>query len=296
MAGVTQLPEEKWIMIPKTGQKKNKAKAMRLIAFTVLIAISSLSCKDSRPPVFTGYTPLRMEQALNFEALAVHPERLLKKYLNEPDTILYWERYRLNREYDIIQVCSSVGAIATGRSYDTLIINNIATPLSLFFRDYMPVFRVFEIQSFKFKDTDYLLLIGDDVSGSTMHDYSDIILLARLDSGSVKLLCPPLILDYGSSNTQAFLPYYLNDFNKDENLDFLQWNGSDSIVMYSIIDDIFVKQKEFIKTTRKSEYENVILIDERNSNWPYALFKQDSMRQNRFDLNGSRYELDNSYY
>jgi hypothetical protein len=126
--------------------------------------------------------------------------------------------------------------------------------------------------------------------------FGNIIFLVKEGETASVIVCPPLNLH--GNNTFSFLPYYINDFNRDKRLDFLQLGYNDTISMYSVVNDHFVKQPQFIKLFRKKEGDDVLFLDKKRSNWPYAFFKSDTLHPEMLHAVDHYQERDfgNKYY
>lgn len=244
-----------------------------------LLFFVSLSCSGIKNNVvFSGYACIgRANSSITFDTINIAPVLAYKKPFspNKEDSVmnqhLYWEVFSISEKYNILHYCSSYEALISDNFNDSLSIGDTKFSIKDFFADGTAVkFRIFQILSFKLYDNDYIAILGKDMLSSDSKT-SNIIFIVNMTPGHISLLCPPLNLNYGTSNTQFLYPYYINDFNRDGNLDFLQWNSKDSIIFYSIVNNVFIRQEQFIKVYSDPVNDSLKYIDIKNSNWPYHI-------------------------
>lgn len=242
----------------------------------------SLATCNKKEILFTGFEPLNKSSKILLDTVKLNPVLLYEKKF-APDLPPYysWNVFKLNEQYDIIHYCTS----RTGLDFeirDSISINNKIFSLSDFYEGNAYQFRILEILKFTFEAEDYFLLIGADMLENGNRLFDNIIFMIKETGDYPAIFCPPLILN--GNNTRSFLPYYINDFDQDKKLDFLQMGLKDSIFLYSIVDNSFVKRKEFIKLFHKKEGDGIFYIDTKNSNWPYPFFKSDSLHPKMKDV------------
>ncbi len=92
-----------------------------------------------------------------------------------------------------------------------------------------------------------------------------------------EVLFPP-VLNGKNTNTQPFAPYYYNDIDKDGDLDFLQWNGADSIFLFLQHNKVLEATPFYIKLEQERKKIIRYKIDKKLSNWPfeYSVLKKSS--------------------
>lgn len=268
----------------------------KLIFIFSFLVFQLIGCNDDRLILFTGFEPMPKTSAIHFDTISISPKILYRKdFGGGADSNFYWITYLLNSEYNIIHHCSSYAALTTdGDAADSLSINNRVFSISDFFKGEICQFRILNILKFNFESHDYLLLMGIDMlqNGTIIRD--NTIFLVKFDRGYPLLICPPFIT--GTTNTYSYEPYYINDFNDDKYLDFLQYSG-DTIFLYSLINDQFIRQKEFITTVIKGNQVNTRYMNPQKSNWPYPFFKSDSLHPDLgYALDKLRFDLKGSYY
>lgn len=264
--------------------------------FPLFLCIHFLACTNNQETVFTGFEPLNPSMAIHFEKVEMKPVFLDERPFG-PNMKEYfqWEVFELNKEHSIVHYCTSRTALDF-ESRDSIFIQNRALSLSDFYENNAYQIRILEILRFEFEGDPWFLLIGADMMENGNRLVGNIIFLVKEGPDSSVILCPPLNLR--GRNTFSFLPYYLNDFNRDKRLDFLQADYDDTISMYSVVNDTFVKQPEFIKLFRKEEITNVLFIDKKGSDWPYVYFKSDSLHPGiKHAMNHyQERDFDNPYY
>jgi hypothetical protein len=263
----------------------------------LLLAVLFISCKNKKEIPFTGFEPFEHSSKIQFDTIRLNPVYLYrKKYDQQLPDYYAWDVFRLNEEYDILHFCSSGTALDFGDARDSISINGRTLSLSSFFNGDGYEFRILQILKFKFEQENYFLLIGTDILENGNRLFDNTIFLIQESITSSTVLCPPLNLR--GNNTHSFLPYYINDFNQDKRLDFLHLDLNDTIALYSVVNDRFVRQNEFIKLYRRNEDKGILYIDKANSNWPYPFFKSDSLHPYIEDAVNHYQERDfeNRYY
>lgn len=274
-----------------------KMKGFKFIFFGAIVFLFT-ACKEDKKIYFSGYDLHdTLGTKIVFDSIQIEPEFLHKKMVESlSDTNFYWQSYQLNKEFEVIHHCSSYFALITGNACDSISILNHTFSVSNFFGDNIVKFRITNLYKFHFEGVEYLLILGNDMFEGGNRAIDNVAIIARLSRTSISLFCPPLNLNAGASNTQPFFPNYINDFNRDHQLDFVQWNEKDTIALFSIINDSIVKQPEFIKLSYKENGDGLFYFDKKNSNWPYPYFKSSASNQIIYSLENSVLECKNEYY
>lgn len=254
-----------------------------LLAKCPLIAVTD----SSSDPVFGGFDAMANYSKVVFDTVYIDP-LFLKKTVDQNTSLNYYrEVYELNKIYGIKHHCSSYDYIITGGTVDSLEFLGEKISISRIAKDKR--LRFFNILRFIHKSEEYFLFIGKDMLSGGNFICSDIIFLLKKSNGSIKIACPPFIKD--DLNTSAFIPNYLNDFDEDGKLDFLQLRNTDTIAMYSLYENTFVKRNEFIKLYKKPSENNIFYIDIKGSNWPFKSIESKEKKELNCQLGYEKYHI-----
>ncbi|MBN8682165.1 MAG: hypothetical protein J0L99_05920 [Chitinophagales bacterium] len=240
----------------------------RRFLFLVGIAILMTGCIERKqvPHVLDAHD---IKYPIQLNKYPLCPLFLKKEYaLADIDSSQYWDIFQLNEAFGLSMKCSSPSSVAMGNIEDSITLKGLHfSTRDILGRDDIS-YRILGAWDFKFGRDTFLLTAGaDKYQGGNRVIDKQIILFKQMNN-TLTAICPPMVLDGGMANMQgtARVENCFWDINGDNTIDFLQWDERDSISMYSLLQDRFIRQKQFIKLYRQN---GQWLLDQDKSDWPY---------------------------